>query len=355
MRKRRSEVIVGGFALVGFIILVIVTVNLKQMFFFSKTYEINVYFKKIRGLSVGAPVHVYGVAAGEVKRIEYVSGEYPVKVVLSLSRDKKIYRNAVVKLVTAGLIGETSIEIDAGTPDHPVLTDGDEIKGAEMVDLYQSLSLAPQIIEDISVTIQSVRNMVAEKRNQEAFAETLQHLSSLSARIDDLVTTTSFDIKEIASSLREATEKMTVLIEETRGAVTELRDGVKETRESLTEGVNLLTSEVRRTGEKISTAATSVAQTSTRINNLLEANDSKIEQALADLQTTTRNLKNIVKKIESGTGTLGLLVDDPTVYYELRDAVTHLKDILSGFRPETTSETIQYETPEKESPLDDRN
>ncbi|MCD6385924.1 MCE family protein [Candidatus Sumerlaeota bacterium] len=350
MKRRHSEVLVGGFALLGFILLVIITVNLKQMFFFAKTYELNVYFKKVRGLSVGAPVHVYGVAAGEVKRIEYVSGEYPVKVVLSLSKDKRIYRNAVVKVVTAGLIGETSIEIDAGTPDYPELKDGDEIKGAEMVDLYQALSLAPKIIEDISVTIQSVRNMVTEEQNQAAITQTLQHLSSLSARIDDLITTTSFDIKEIATSLREASEKMTALIEESRGAVIEMRDGFKETRESLTQGVNLLTNEVGRTGEKISSAATSVGQTSARINKLLQEHDAKIEQALTDLQVATQHLRSIVEQIESGKGTLGLLVEDPTVYYELRDAVKHLKDILSGIRPETPHETIQYETPQNVSP-----
>ncbi len=345
MGKRTSEVIVGAFVLIAFIIFVIITINLKPLFFLTNTYELYVEFKQVSGLEVGAPVHVYGVVAGEVKGIEYIPGPEPVQVILSMNKDIKIYENAVVRIVTAGLIGETKIEIDAGTPDNPEVGAGAHIKGAELVDLYQALSLAPQIVEDLSVTIQTVRNLIAEEKTQEAVLETVKRLSSLSVKMDDLVTTTSTDIRAVAEYLRESAEKMTQLITETQGAVNDLRQGVQDTRSMLQEGINTLSAELENTGEKIDRAARELEQSSSKVNTLLGDNMDGINQSLKDIQIAVGNLREISEKIESGQGSAGMFVNDPALYQDLRDSVARLKGLLAGFSAKYPEGSFRYEQP----------
>ena len=343
MRKRRTEIIVGIFALTGFIILVFITINLKRFFFFSQTYDINVLFKRVSGLEVGAPVYVYGVQAGEVKQIQYIPGEYPAKIVISLTRDIKIYKNATIRIVTAGLIGETKVEIEAGNPDTGQVKPGDSLYGAEMVDLYQTLSLAPQIVEDVSATIHSIRTLVTEDSTQQAVRESIQRFSSLSAKVDDLITTTSTDIRQISDSLRDASMKLDHLITDTQRAVEELRNGFHDTQEVVVDGIAAFKEGLTKTSEDVRKASISLEKTSSSINSIIEEENETIRQTLQNLQQTSEHLKKIANQIESGRGTIGELVNDPGLYDELRETLIRLQEVLSGLMGETRAGRIQYE------------
>ena len=343
MKRRRSEFIVGIVTVVAFAILVVITINLKQIFFFSKTHDIRVTFKSVSGLEVGAPVHVYGVIAGEVKKIDYVSGDRPVMVVLSIRRDMAIYRNANIRIVTAGLIGETKIEIEAGTSDNPRVQGGDTLKGADIVDLYQTLSLAPKIVEDVSVVIHTVKEFVSEEKNQDAFKETVQRFGALSVKLDDLITTTSSDIKAVAATMREVSEKIDTVISDIQNSVAELHATLSDTAASLNRGIETMTTEVNRTSQNISKVASSIEDASVNINSILVDKNQDLRNAINDTALATEHLRTIIERVDTGQGSLGKLINDPSVFYELRDSLRELREILAGLNQSYTRDQIQYE------------
>lgn len=353
-KRHKIEIIVGAFALLGFILLIIITMNIKQWFIFAQTYNINVFFKRVSGLEVGAQVYVFGVPAGEVKAIEYTPGEkLPVKVVLSIRRNIKIYSNAIVQIVTAGLIGETKIEILAGTPDHPQLNHGDSINGAAMVDLYQALSYAPDVMEDVSKTIRLLREIFEEEQTRVGIRQTITNLGSLTTRLDDLLTTTSADIATITGNLSDVAKRMSQLVEDLQQLVKDVRSDLQETKQVLTTGIQDLTAEANRVGTDVSNAATSIHQTSTKLNELLTARHSELSQTIENLQSATDQLKQILSRINEGKGTMGHLVNDPELYYELRDTMRRLREILAGISQDYMQERLYYEhLPAHTSPSD---
>ncbi len=334
---------VGVFALVAFLLLVLITINLKQFFFFSRTYTVNVRFKEVSGLDVGAPVYVYGVVAGEVKKIEYVPEKYPVKVVITLREKIEIYKNSSIRIITAGLIGETKMEIDAGTPDHAPVEDGDTVYGADMIDLYQTLSMAPQIVEDTATTLHALRQIVTEQKTQTAFKNAIQRFGSLSTKIDDLLTTTSSDIRVLTTTLRESSTNLERLIEETREMVSELQLTVDETRDTAVSGFHELTRDISQAGSDVSAASKSVEKTSDEISLLLNNQQQNLSRTLTNLAESTELLSMTLRRIESGEGTLGKIVQDETAYRELLTSLKELNEILRGLTGKGAPETIEYE------------
>jgi phospholipid/cholesterol/gamma-HCH transport system substrate-binding protein len=363
MRRKRQEILVGAVALIAFAILVVMTINLKRLLFFVRMYDIKVRFKKASGLEVGANVYVYGVLSGEVKRIEYVSGECPVLVILSMKEKVQIYKNANIHIVTAGLIGETKIEVEAGTPDFPLVEDGDMLTGADMVDLYQTMSLAPQIIEDASVTIHTIRGFMSEEKNQRAVRETVQRVGSLSVSLDDLLTTTSADIKQIASSLSEASIKIDQLLGDLQSSVEELHSAVQESTRNLnlslktmtdkvaetTGNINNTSHAVEDTAQAISDTARSIEKTSTNLSELMQDEREAIQKSIDELARSSEHIQNILEKVDTGSGTVGKLIKDPSVFYELRDSLRELRKVLQGFNQAYTRDQINYEQPEPET------
>jgi phospholipid/cholesterol/gamma-HCH transport system substrate-binding protein len=54
----------------------------------------------------------------------------------------------------------------------------------------------------------------------------------------------------------------------------------------------------------------------------------RLNQNLASLERTTAGLDAIIGKIDRGEGTLGLLVNDPTLYHRLDSTVTSMNELL---------------------------
>ena len=57
----------------------------------------------------------------------------------------------------------------------------------------------------------------------------------------------------------------------------------------------------------------------------------RLDRTLASLESTTAGIDAIVSKIEQGEGTLGLLVNDPSLYHQLDSTLTTLNRILLDF------------------------
>jgi phospholipid/cholesterol/gamma-HCH transport system substrate-binding protein len=341
--RSRAEIIIGLFSIVAFIILIIFTVNIQKFNIFTPKYELQVYFKQIKGLEVGAPVHVYGAAAGQVAKIGYVKGEYPVKVVLRIRKGVKIYSNAEIRVSIAGLIGETSIYIDAGTSDHRLLGSGDVIIGAETVDMYQVLRLAPSIIEDVAATILAVKSFVTDEKNREAFSGTLVSLDSITNRLDKMLGATSADISETAHNLREATESLNQVIARIDRMVTDTSTDLQESRSLMKETLTDIQSQSEAITAQINTILDKLDVTADDLHTIISQNRNQLAQLGDNLNKGTTQLNAILEKVDSGQGTVSLLINDPTPFYDLRDTLKAIKTLLLGKEEQVFDTAIPYE------------
>nr|VFK26191.1 MAG: phospholipid/cholesterol/gamma-HCH transport system substrate-binding protein [Candidatus Kentron sp. MB]VFK30850.1 MAG: phospholipid/cholesterol/gamma-HCH transport system substrate-binding protein [Candidatus Kentron sp. MB]VFK75263.1 MAG: phospholipid/cholesterol/gamma-HCH transport system substrate-binding protein [Candidatus Kentron sp. MB] len=128
MHTRVIEIGVGIFAIIGFIAMVVLTMQVSNLASLTQSdgYELKARFQNIGGLKVRAPITMAGVRVGKIKRIN-LDTNYEAVVTLSISREfDRLPLDTSASILTAGLLGEQYIGLEAGGEEE-FLKHGDEI------------------------------------------------------------------------------------------------------------------------------------------------------------------------------------------------------------------------------------
>ena len=237
---------VGAFIIAGLVFLGL-AVFLLGDFTFERRYTVYVLFSDVGGLTDKAPVKLSGVEVGKVRRIELFNDK--ARVVASISKGVRIYRNASFAIGTTGIIGSKYLQIEQGTPDSGVMEPETVIVGVDPVSIEKALSKTlgslQQLLGDlngppgqqgmlaknINATIANVRSLTANL--DEMIADSKPALTNSLARMDQI--TAKLD------SILAKTDQMMAAINQSKGPVGALlhdesmKQDVKETVSSLKE------------------------------------------------------------------------------------------------------------------------
>ena len=129
MKARKIEVGVGIFILLGLAGLIFLSLQVSGLSqtSYSDAYTISARFDNIGGLRIRAPVTMAGVKVGRVSDIGFDKETFEAVVELEISSDYRILPfDTSASILTAGLLGENYIGLDAGS-DTEVLSEGDEV------------------------------------------------------------------------------------------------------------------------------------------------------------------------------------------------------------------------------------
>lgn len=140
MHRKTIDVWVGLFVLLGLAALLFLAFqagNMKSMSF-GQTYSISGRFDNIGGLKPQAPVKSAGVVVGRVGDISFDDKSFQASVRLDLDTDYKFPKDSSLKILTAGLLGEQYIGIEAGG-DTKNLTEGDRIVRTQSATVLEDL------------------------------------------------------------------------------------------------------------------------------------------------------------------------------------------------------------------------
>jgi len=129
MPSKPLELLVGLFVCLGVAAIFLLTYRVASLDNVGSgdTYSVSGLFTDIGGLKVGSAVTLSGVRIGRVSDIKLDPGTYEARVTLAISEDfNELPEDSSAKILTAGLLGEQYIGIEAGgMPD--MLTDGSEL------------------------------------------------------------------------------------------------------------------------------------------------------------------------------------------------------------------------------------
>jgi phospholipid/cholesterol/gamma-HCH transport system substrate-binding protein len=106
---------------------------------FAETYQLTAKFDNIGGLKVRGPVKSAGVVVGRVTDIRFDPETYEAVVTLSIDGRYRFPKDTFASILTAGLLGEQYIGLDAG---------GDErqLKSGDVVAKTQSAVVLEKLI-----------------------------------------------------------------------------------------------------------------------------------------------------------------------------------------------------------------
>ncbi|HAT33198.1 MAG TPA: outer membrane lipid asymmetry maintenance protein MlaD [Janthinobacterium sp.] len=140
MQRKSLDIWVGLFVVLGVCALMFLALKAGNMstLSFGKTYAISAKFDNIGGLRPQAPVKGAGVVVGRVAEIRFDDKTYQALVTLNIEAGYKFPKDSSAKILTAGLLGEQYIGIEAGG-DTNNLVAGDKISRTQSATVLEDL------------------------------------------------------------------------------------------------------------------------------------------------------------------------------------------------------------------------
>lgn len=140
MHRKTIDVWVGLFVLLGLASLLFLAFQAGNMssMSFGQTYSITGRFDNIGGLKPQAPVKSAGVVVGRVSDITFDDKNFQASVRLDMDTEYKFPKDSSLKILTAGLLGEQYIGIEAGG-DEKNLAEGDRITRTQWATVLEDL------------------------------------------------------------------------------------------------------------------------------------------------------------------------------------------------------------------------
>lgn len=307
--------------------------------FLSRRYTLNTYFSDAGGLREGAQVRLAGVAVGNVARIRISSFPEPrraVEVTMKVARtfQNQIRADSVATLETAGLLGESYMDISRGSPGEAALPDQGEVKSHEEADIKRIVQNTNDVLtnlrglsaklNDVTNQIQSGKGTLGMLIYDQAFYNRMNSMAS--------------DVQ----SLMDRVEKG----EGTLGKLTK-DDTLYQRAVATIDHINQLTEDIQHgkgsAAKFISDPSlyNEMHQLVSRANVLID-NVNKGQGTLGKLATDAQlynrmnesldRLSVVTDRIQQGQGTLGKLSTDPTLYNNLSESSKSLREFLTEFR-----------------------
>lgn len=282
---RIRTMIIGGFT-VGAIAIVVWAI-----FFFKPSVgdnknRLTVSFSDIENINIGTRVTYAGRPAGEVIAINQIFDArenptdsfglpYMYEVVLALDSSVNVYSTDLVEIHTSGLLGEKSIAIipQAFPPgEKPKSVIGGVIYAQSADPLVATLKNVADAASEISRTMGFISDML--EQNKENINSAIQNLSSALEEASNLIY--QANQLDLVGSFNRAAIDISKMMNNTNQMVDQMRSA-----------------------------------------NLVE----KLDQSLT-------NIANITEQISSGKGTLGKLINDPTLYLEAIALVDRVSTLI---------------------------
>ncbi len=140
MQRSKNDLWVGLFVLIGaaaILFLALQAANLLNLNFQS-TYQVEARFDNVGGLKPKAAVRSGGVVVGRVESIRFDDKTFQARVVMALETRYAFPKDSSLKILTAGLLGEQYIGIEAGS-DAANLAPGDKITATQSAVVLENL------------------------------------------------------------------------------------------------------------------------------------------------------------------------------------------------------------------------
>ena len=140
MSRKLLDLWVGFFVILGFAGLLFLALRVGNVSSanFAETYRLTAKFDNIGGLKVRGPVKSAGVVVGRVAEIRLDPGSYEAQVTLTIDSRYRFPKDTFASILTAGLLGEQYIGLDAGG-DEKMLKDGEVVAKTQSAVVLEKL------------------------------------------------------------------------------------------------------------------------------------------------------------------------------------------------------------------------
>lgn len=283
MKFFTKEVKIALVAIVGIVILFFGMNFLKGLSLFSNDASYFVEFTDISGLTKACPVYAQGYEVGTVKDIAYdYSNGKPIMVEIGVDPSLRIPAGSTAQIVS-DIMGNIKLNLILPPGESRILKPGDTFEGELNGGIAEKVSELMPAVEKVMPKLDSI-------------------MTSLNLILADPA------IGQTLHNARTVTENLTVSTAE----------------------LNTLIVGLNKSVPGIVQKANGTLDNTQRLTANLAAID--VARTMAEVDATLANVKSLTARLNSNEGTLGLLMNDPSLYNNLNAAMRSADSLVTDLK-----------------------
>ena len=290
--RRRDEVLVGILMTVALVVVIVGTLWLARGGLASG-YPLHTQFPWGAGLKQGQPVLLAGVNIGYVDDVQLRTDGW-LDVTLRVNEDYAVPDGSTATVVPIGIFGDMAVALTP--PERLVARSGPELPAYDAYDVGDTIPAGAPApgLQDLIVRMDTIA------RNLTDVTQAVELQLVQGGGLADLRST-------LAATNRFVLTLNTVLAEQARE-------------------LSLATAALRRTASSIDSAMVDSTM------RALHATSTNLAALTNELAIASTALTSVLAKVDSGTGTLGQLVNDATLYRDVRMLTTRIDSLVADFK-----------------------
>jgi phospholipid/cholesterol/gamma-HCH transport system substrate-binding protein len=345
-----SELKVGITVIVGSVTLAILVFLISGTSgLFTRKITLITYFDNAEGLRPGQPVDLQGVAIGNVTGVRVVPGrpKAPVQVLMKINNkyaefirlgvktDKGVIeKSSTATIQTAGVLGESFIDVDSRNATGPPAVDGAELKAGNAPGYQDVIRASQSTLQNIDVLLGQAKDILATVQSGQGTLGQVINDPTMINKINSILNQVQGLLNDVNSGKGTIGELFTdkTLYLKANDAIDKLDRMVDE----INTGKGNLGKLV-----KDETLYTNINQTVTKANKMLDDLNAgrgpagkllKDEEFARKLQNTINKLSSIADRLEAGEGSAGRLLKDPSVYNNTDQLLVETRTLIKAIR-----------------------
>lgn len=265
----------------------------------NREYEYKAYYEDVQGLQPSAAVQIHGLQVGKISAIHLNRSQLgdKVEVVIAINNKTRLPIGTIAKLNSLDLLGTKGITLELGTSSGLVEDEGvlpATVEGGIVDKISVEVTPLLQDVRKVVNSIDSVLNSVNEIFSPQARADLQQSVAALHRTMDDF--------SGVAGKLNRQSDALARVIQNADKITGTLANG------KLDQTLNNL----NVTSEKLSR--------------------SPIDETVKKIDNVADNLNEVVHKINTNEGSLGLLVNDKALYNNLNSTLAELTKLSADLK-----------------------
>lgn len=300
----RKEIRIGILVIAAIIVFIWGYNYLENNDLFGKDTKYYAVYPDIKKLSKSNPVRINGVKVGVVQEVKFplAPGDHRVLVTIGMEKELPIPKGTIAK-IESDLMGSNMINLKLGS-DSGYIDVGDTLNAEVATSIQEEVSLQMMPVkrkaESLMLQLDSVLEVVKYVFNEDNRRNIAQSFVSIKKTIDNLESTTS-----------------------------NLDDMVQEEQNRLNKivgNVESITTNLKNNEENINKTFDNMANVSDTLTK------ARIGETFKKLSKTADDLNRVTGKIEKGEGTLGKLLENDTLYYQLESSAENLDKLVEDIQ-----------------------
>ena len=280
--KNSREIKVGILAIIAIFLLYFGFNFLKGVNIFSPVKSYYAVWSQINGLTEQSPVYIQGYKVGQVDKVFYdFSKDESFTILFSINKDITLPQGSRVDLIADGLLGGTALQVvipkDIVEEDIQLYASGDTLP----------TNIVPGLIDDLQ------QGLLADLQKAVIKIDTLLFVLNEQLEGDHLKHSLE-KVDYITADLNVSSQKLKgIMTNDVPTVVTDAKDAVRD--------IKVLAANIK---------------------------DIDLQATVNGVDTAVYNLNDVVNRIKSDDGTIGLLINDKDLYISLNKTVGSADSLL---------------------------